>query len=301
MSIFVSIVIPTYKRPKTLSRAVDSALSQSFNDLEIIVVDDNDPLSLYRKQSESVMVKYNGNPKVKYIKHSRNKNGSAARNTGIRAAEGKYIAFLDDDDEFTHDKIKNQYEKLNALDNTWAACYTNYEIKNGTNLIAKGVEEKEGQVLCDALMRNLFLCAGSNLMVRKTVLTEINGFDESFKRNQDLELLVRILQKYKIAHCNVMGLIVHEHICNKVNFEEITKQYLQTFDPFIKRLTLDEQKKIKLMINLQRFRYYALSRKNILKCLSMIKTKEVPFNQVFRYFIHLLKRYIYKESCGYQI
>lgn len=300
--ILVSVVIPTYKRSTTLSRAINSVLNQTYQWLEIIVVDDNSPGTLDRRLTESVMTQYESIQNIIYIQHSQNINGSAARNTGIRIARGEYIAFLDDDDEFTCNKIKFQYEKLNALDSSWAACYTNYEIRNGAKLIAKGVEKREGELYCEALMRNLFIAAGSNLMVRKSVLLELNGFDESFKRNQDLELLVRILQKYKIAHCDVMGLIVHQHLMKKkVNFEEITLQYLDTFSSFINKLEADEQRRFFRMINLQMFRYYALTSREWYKCVSMLKLRKVSLVQICDYFIHLLYRYLYKKSCGYRL
>ena len=79
----VSVIIPTYKRADYLTRAIDSVLNQTYNNIEIIVVDDNNSNSTDRKNTESIMQKYNENSKIKYIKHSKNMNGSAARNTGV--------------------------------------------------------------------------------------------------------------------------------------------------------------------------------------------------------------------------
>lgn len=298
MEVKISVVIPTYKRHHTLCRAVDSVIAQTFVEVEVIVVDDNDPSSPEREKTELVMQKYTDNDRVAYIKHEVNKNGAAARNTGIRAARGKYVAFLDDDDEFTPCKLQAQFEKMESLDGTWAACYTKYQIKNGNRIVARGVENKEGNVLKDALMRNFFICAGSNLMVRKSALDEIGGFDESFVRNQDLEVLVRLAQKYSIAYCDVMGLVVNQHIGNKVDFENVTKRYLSTFEPYINSLPLGEQRAIYYMINLQRYRYWFLKR-DFAKCRTICQQENLQYKHIIKYMLHLLGRLIRKESRGY--
>src|SRR5690554_8001037 len=102
----VSIIIPTYKQLDKLKRSIDSVLMQSYENIEIIVVDDNGYDSEYSSLVNTLMEEYINNKKVKYIKHKVNKNGSAARNTGIRHSNGDYIMFLDDDDMFVNDKIR---------------------------------------------------------------------------------------------------------------------------------------------------------------------------------------------------
>ena len=109
----VSIIIPTYKRPLMLDRAIESALSQTYYNLEIIVVDDNDENSNFRRETELCMAKYKKKKKVRYIKHRKNLGGSLARNTGIKQSNGKYITFLDDDDEYSPDKVEKQIKKFN--------------------------------------------------------------------------------------------------------------------------------------------------------------------------------------------
>ena len=109
MEKFLTIIIPTYKRSEFLCRAIDSILKNS-GDYEIIVVDDNDEDSTFRRDNEKNLEKYLKNNEIIYLKHKKNKNGAAARNTGIKKARGKYITFLDDDDEFYEDRIKEIYD-----------------------------------------------------------------------------------------------------------------------------------------------------------------------------------------------
>lgn len=108
MNNLVTAVIPTYKRPNQLKRAIDSCLSQTYSNIEIIVVDDNSPETEYRETTEKVRHLYNNNKKVKYIQHDKNRNGSAARNTGLANAIGKHITFVDDDDILYQEKLSKQ-------------------------------------------------------------------------------------------------------------------------------------------------------------------------------------------------
>ena len=123
----VSVIIPTYKRYDVLSRAIDSALNQTYNNIEIIVIDDNKKESEFRKKTEETMKKYENNSKVKYIKNEKNLGGAETRNVGVKNANGEFIAFLDDDDEFVNDKIEKQmkhYKKIESKKIGLIYCYT---------------------------------------------------------------------------------------------------------------------------------------------------------------------------------
>ena len=108
----VSTIITTYRRADMLKRAIDSVLNQTYSNIEVIVVDDNDEKSEDRKNTEEIMTSYANNPKVKYIKHKVNMNGAAARNTGIKNSTGEIVCFLDDDDWYLETKIEKQLEFL---------------------------------------------------------------------------------------------------------------------------------------------------------------------------------------------
>ncbi|MDP3388286.1 MAG: glycosyltransferase family 2 protein [Eubacteriales bacterium] len=87
----VSVLIPTYKSTSSLKMSVESVLSQTYENYEIIVIDDNNPDTEYRRRTEAIMDRYIHNPKIMYIKHSKNKNGAAARNTGFKNSKGELI------------------------------------------------------------------------------------------------------------------------------------------------------------------------------------------------------------------
>ena len=97
----ISIIITTYGEARDLKRAVISLQKQCTEDIEIIVVDDNAPDSAFRTETEHIMDCFSDN-RIVYIKHDKNKNGAAARNTGLKAAKGEFIAFLDNDDFYLY-------------------------------------------------------------------------------------------------------------------------------------------------------------------------------------------------------
>lgn len=108
----VSCIVPTYRRSDTLSKAIDSILQQSYYKLEILIVDDNEPNDEYSRKVQSILRSYE-DKRIKYLQQTHHKNGAAARNFGIRNANGEYIAFLDDDDTWEPEKIEKQIAFLN--------------------------------------------------------------------------------------------------------------------------------------------------------------------------------------------
>lgn len=109
-----------------LCRAVESVLSQTYSNIEIIVVDDKGIGTEYQIQTEQELAEYIASDTIQYIQHEVNKNGSAARNTGLQIAQGKYVNFLDDDVMISN-KISSQVEILEK-NSCYDAAYCNSKI-----------------------------------------------------------------------------------------------------------------------------------------------------------------------------
>ena len=105
----VSVILPVYNREKSLEYAMRSVLDQSYKDLELIVVDDASTIDL------QPIVESFDDPRVKYIRQEENGGASVARNTGLAAAQGKYIAFQDSDDLWLPNKLQMQLDLLESL------------------------------------------------------------------------------------------------------------------------------------------------------------------------------------------
>lgn len=200
--VHVSVVIPTYNREHTIQRAVSSALNQSLDNIEVIVVDDGSTDNTER------IVKEFDDDRLSYIRHDHNKGGSAARNTGISHASGEYIAFLDSDDEWLPRKLELQYQRMNELKSSdWIGCYCDFRQKR-SNRFVEFVDNKirrptglEGdyEIIGQILLRKFAHGGASSLIVNRETVESVDGFDESFERHQDLEFLVRLLGVGKLA------------------------------------------------------------------------------------------------------
>ena len=247
----VSIIIPTFKRYDTLPRAINSAVNQSYKNIEIIVVDDNVPDSLYRRYTEEIILDRFFN-RVNYIKHKKNRNGAAARNTGVRYAKGKYLAFLDDDDEFTNDRIFYLCNKLNELDSHYAGVFSNFIIydNKGAKIRTSKDYQRVDYLDIKLLKKEFDFGSGSNLLLRKSVFKELRGFDENFDRHQDWEFILRLLIRYKLFYFDRILLNIYfETKVYKYQYkakkqELNTIQYLQKFENRISQYESNIQKKI---------------------------------------------------------
>ena len=298
----VSVVIPTFSRPVYLKRCIDSVLNQTYSNLEIIVVDDNNPNTAARIETNKTMALYKENSMVKYLQHDTNRNGSAARNTGWSASSGEYITFLDDDDEIANTKIEKQVKCLESLDKSWGMCYTGYKVikEKGDNQISS--ESRTGNCYLDALMRTLFLGSGSNLLLRKSVVDELEGYDVSFQRNKDIEFLVRACEKYKIAYVDEVLLTIYQEGNRTVRtFEQLdnyTLYYLERFKNRIDCLSPEERERVISVISLERFRL-SITKKRIGLGFRILLRNHVKLKYQIKYFIYLIRRKITHESYGF--
>lgn len=230
----ISVIIPTYKTQGGVIHSVDSVLNQTYQDIEVIVIDDNDPQSDCRKQTENLMKKYEGNPKVIYIKHAINKNGAAARNTGIRASKGEYIAFLDDDDEFLPTKLEKQLLFLEQH-SEFQAVYC--KILESGRVI--NTYPYEGDCLVPLLKERTCMFT-SSLLFRRGALLSFGGFNESFRRHQDYVLMINffvhgykvgLLREPLIKYATIGG---NRAVGSKL--EDLKGQYLKQFDGVLNEL-----------------------------------------------------------------
>lgn len=191
----ISVIIPTYNQRGYLANAIDSVLSQTYKDVEVLVVDDNNPGSEARILTEKLMAAYSNNPKVCYLQHEQNKNGSAARNTGFRESKGEYIAFLDDDDYWAVDKLEKQLAFLKAhrqFDGVYSFTTVNGE-RNPNR-------KQEGNLVIPYLMNFISLQTSCLLLTRKAV-EGLGGFDERFRRHQDYEFMIRFFASGYLMGC----------------------------------------------------------------------------------------------------
>ncbi|MDD3767106.1 MAG: glycosyltransferase family A protein [Eubacteriales bacterium] len=243
----VSIVIPTYGGGENIINAVNSALSQDYKNIEVIVVDDNGQGTKSQLQTYERIRQFTSNENFRYVVHKQNKNGSAARNTGTREAKGKYIAFLDDDDTFKHDKISTQVAVLSSLDESYGMCYCSY-VKKRNGVLEEVVKaKKSGMILYDILLHKAGASSGT-LLIKKSAFEKVGGFDESFRRHQDWEFTARVASMYNIAASPKVGLEKNLTFRNSPRSRDeaiaYMNHYLKKMEPLIGQFSPRKQKKI---------------------------------------------------------
>lgn len=247
MGDLVSVIIPSYGGGEFLCRAVDSVLSQTYANIEVIVVDDNGLGTENQKKTEKAMRKYADSCNVRYICHERNKNGSAARNTGAKHAEGIYLALLDDDDEYYPNNIEEHVKALSALPEEYALTYCGHTTFLHNKKIAEKYVKKSGSLLFEVLMHTVTI-GSSSLCIRKSMWEKLGGFDESFQRHQDWEFTARVAAEYKVKALDHIGFISYLEFRNSPKSVEIAKKYrlhyLEKMQPYIALLPKNQQKTV---------------------------------------------------------
>ncbi len=236
----VSIVIPTYNRPELLPIAIRSVLAQTYQDYEILVVDDG-----LKIRAESIIAEIN-DPRIRYLKNENGLGGGATRNRGISEAQGEYVAFLDDDDEWLPGKLEAQVTSLDSRGPTVGFSITAVTNVFDDHELDTWTENGETDYSEIALMRfKGFLT--SALMVRRMVFSEVGSFDPSFPSHQEVDLLIRITRKYKGYGINTplvrMNMRAHEHIGGNFDRrikgrEMILEKFKDVYAQYPKKLAL---------------------------------------------------------------
>ena len=241
-NIKVSVIIPTYKRAAELKRAVESVISQTLKEIEIIVVDDNPPESDSRVKTEKIMEELQERDgRIRYIKHERNMNGATARNTGIKNSQGKYISFLDDDDFYLPTKLEKESKLLDSLSSEYACVICNcYSVRNGVYGKVIEVDGSESP-LQQVLSCTYRVGSGSNLFIRRDVMIECGGFNEKLLRHQDYDVEARVYSKYKVKKISEPLLCVelyssHSNIPDLDKAVKYREEYLRLHKQLIESL-----------------------------------------------------------------
>lgn len=187
----VSVVLPTYDRPDLVVEATESVAEQTYPNIELIVVDDHSPTPVERPVSEALS---DAPIDVQHIRHEENRGGNTARNTGIRAAEGEYVAFLDDDDLWEPIKIERQVETMRrAPPRVGVVCVGQRLVDADGETIRQKMPTTRGEVTTDILGGEV-IGAFSTLLVDADVIEEAGLPDERYPRWQDREWCLRLSQ-----------------------------------------------------------------------------------------------------------
>lgn len=203
----VSIIIPTYNRPELLKRAIQSVLTQTYKNIEIIVVDDNSDLDLnhFREEYSS----------VSFLTNSENRGACYSRNRGFEEANGEYVNFLDDDDELYPEKIERQIERFKVSDDEKLGMITCHLIDQRSGKEVTVRNKVRGDIYRELLAR--YAVSGTETMLfKKKVLQKVGVFDETLPANQEYDLLIRVCEKYSVDFIDEVLTKKHRSV-NQIN------------------------------------------------------------------------------------
>lgn len=243
----VSVIIPAFNAEKYILDAINSILSQTYQNYEIIVVNDGST-----DNTEQIIKPYLN--RIIYL-YQDNKGVAAARNTGIKASKGEYIAFLDSDDVWSPEKLSIQVKFLNDHPD-FDLVYGDYGTFGENGVIDKNspltrkFPRPDGYIFQDLLLRCLIFTA--TVMLQKKVLEETGLFDEQFSIGEDYDLWLRIAEKHKIGYIPEVVAMYRQHqesATHKPSYPDkpweirVIEKALETFPEDAKKIPLNEFKK----------------------------------------------------------
>ncbi|MES2906959.1 MAG: glycosyltransferase [Pseudomonadota bacterium] len=181
----VSVIIPVFQRRDLASAAIRSVLAQSFQDFEILVVDDG---------SSPAFVADSHDARIRVLMHEKNLGAAAARNTGIQAAQGEWIAFLDSDDTWQPEKLEKQMAFSRNQQSDMTAFTCGFTMRGTTRKHDKALIPIEASHI-ETFAAGCWFCPGSTLLIKKTVFDAVGPFDTTLKRLEDYKWFLRFAAK----------------------------------------------------------------------------------------------------------
>ncbi len=213
MKNLVTVIITTYNRLHFLKNALTSVLNQSYQNIEIIIVDSSN-----NAQTQDFITE---NKNLIYI-YSDINHPNVLRNLGIQCANGNYIAFLDDDDTWESSKIERQINYFNKYD--IGLCYTGKNVVSENNIkysFKNGIFKSTKQ----SILWDNFIGITSSIMIKKEVITNIGDFDESLPALQDYDFCIKVCQNYNVK--GIKEALVNYHYKHHQNQISQNTQYLK--------------------------------------------------------------------------
>ncbi|MTT32162.1 glycosyltransferase [Terrilactibacillus sp. BCM23-1] len=224
----ISVIIPTYNREKLLYGAINSLKDQTYNNIEIIIVDDcsND------NTEQMVMEEKLKDHRIVYVKHNKNMGAPQARNTGISKSTGEFIAFLDSDDQWLPSKLEKQM-KIFQKKKKVGVVYTGIINVSNNGIRNKTTPKFNGQILNELLIRN---CVGttSTVMIRKNLLVKTGGFDSNLPSCQDWDLWVRLAQISNFDFVDESLVVFNEHDGDRIttNIKSVLDGHIRFYEKY---------------------------------------------------------------------
>jgi len=286
----VSVVIPCYNGEKFIYGAIESVLNQSYQNFEIIIVDDGST-----DNSKSVIQPFLRDQRIRLVEHGQNKGIPAARNTGIKASKGRFVAFLDQDDLWLPEKLDKQIAIFEKGSGNVGLVFSKMVIVLITGRLNKRylsaqvapsrINQLSKQEVLKALFMNNFVPMITT-MVRRECMDTVGLFDERIRGGaDDYDFCLRLATRYAVQYIDMPLAVRQIHFANYSNPERFFEDELLIIDKMVEQTPLLAKLRNKKlgMIYYNLGRYYQLNEKihyarsAILKAIKYHPFKIKPF------------------------
>ena len=232
----VSAVIATYNRSSRLEGAIESALQQTYDELEIVVVDDGST-----DDTSELLETYSKQPNFRTFRNDENRGQSFSKNKGTELAQGEFVAFLDDDDRWVPTKIEKQVRSLRAKPDDYCGVYTGSKVTKGGTVISTTSPDKRGTLYPDILVYNT-IETFSSVLIRTSCFDRVGGFDPEFHRAMDWDLYIRLAKQYRfecISEPLVERILHDENISGDLGYDLTVRDMV--FEKYERDIRTDSQ------------------------------------------------------------
>lgn len=208
----VSVIVPTYNRQNTLKQTIDSILAQSFQEFEIIVIDDGST-----DNTKDLIATYT-DKRIHYF-YQENQGLPSSWNLGIKKSGAEYLAFLDSDDIWLKDKLQTQISFIENSPLHQMGCTTAYFLHTINNKYKTIIPRTQNTTLRSILWKNI-LHIGTTLLCKRTVFDDIGEFDTNLRRGQDTDWLIRYRKKFQIGVIQHPLAVFNQHLSRSAEIME---------------------------------------------------------------------------------
>lgn len=310
-----SVIVPAYNAERFIDVAIQSVLSQTYCDFELIIVDDGS-----KDQTREMIFRYN-DKRIKYI-YQNNAGVSAARNKGILESKGEFLCFLDSDDEWK----ANHLEVMNSLIEKYNFCnlfISGYDIRLNNGKIVHKSEEKlkhlsKECIISDNGFELLMECGyffhTNSMCCRRKVFDKVGLFEIGVKNGEDDDMWFRIFLYYSIAISKISTSIYDRSNCvaTSKRLDVVEPYFMTRIDSILKTEEIPEYRKKSLLLwveqnKLSRVRQFILKGEKgkamgLLKNVDLNKSKKTRYLQTITCFLipsKLIMKYVNKRDSGY--
>ena len=255
MKSLVSVIITTHNRCDLLARAIESVLSQTYCDIECIVVDDASTDGTFEvcKRYPVVYV---------HISKEESHGGNYARNLGIKASKGEYCAFLDDDDYWLPEKVAKQMEIADDKKCSLVYCLRKYEIvKNGQIVGFRDEPARKPSGDLSKIIFKRYITNTSCILAKKSLILDVGGFDEGLRKWQEYDLMIRLAEKTQVYYADEM-LCVYR--LDSGDTQKISNDFDRVMETIVK-IRMKYSKRIEALPLSMKIHFYGTCMENIYK------------------------------------